>query len=70
MTGLTDTGVDLSKISGGQTKILGKAKSGKSDKCMGVSQLLGARARSAPQSLRLCLHTKGYNVERALYNYS
>jgi len=31
------TGVDLSKILGGQTKILGA----QSDKCMGVSQLLG-----------------------------
>jgi len=33
-------------------KILGD-KVVKSDKCMGVSQLLGARARAAPQSLRL-----------------
>jgi len=48
------TGVDLSKILGGQTKILGGAKDGKSDKRVGVSQLLGARARAAPQSLRLC----------------
>jgi len=45
------TGVDLSKILGGQTKILGGTKGGKSDKCTGVSQLLGA----APLSLRLCL---------------
>src|SRR6218665_3468309 len=43
------TGVDLSKILGGQTKILGE-KVVKSDKCMGVSQLLGARSRAAPQS--------------------
>jgi len=36
----------LTKILGGQTKILwGKVV--KSDKCMGVSQLLGARARAA-----------------------
>jgi len=34
------TGVDFSKILGGQTKILG-GKGGKSQKCMGVSQLLG-----------------------------
>ncbi len=34
------TGVDLSKILGGQTKILGGQKVVKSDKCMGVSQLL------------------------------
>ena len=53
------TGVDLSKIFGGQTKILwanqnmGVQKVVKSDKCMGVSQLLGAGALAAPQSLRL-----------------
>jgi len=35
---------------GGQTKILGVQKVVKSDKCMGVSQLLGARARAAPQT--------------------
>ena len=34
------TGIDLSKILGGQTKILGE-KVVKSDKCMGDSQLLG-----------------------------
>ena len=39
------TGIDLSKILGGQTKIFGEAKG---DKCMGVSQLLGVRARAAP----------------------
>ena len=44
------TGVDLSKILSGQTKLLEGAKS---DKCMGVSQLLGARAWAAPPSLRL-----------------
>jgi len=38
---LLTTGVDLSKILGGQKVV-------KSDKCMGVSQLLGARARAAP----------------------
>ena len=41
------TGVDLSEKLGGQTKILGE-KVVKSDKYMGVSQLLGARARAAP----------------------
>src|SRR6218665_2904269 len=41
------TGVDLSKIFGVQSKILG-GKVVKSDKCMGVSQLLGAGARAAP----------------------
>ena len=41
------TGVDLSKILGGQTKILA-GKGDKSDACMGVYQLLGARARAAP----------------------
>ena len=35
------TGVDLSKILGGQTKILEGLKVVKSDKCIGVSQLLG-----------------------------
>ena len=47
------TDVDLSKILGGKTKILGGQKVVKSDKCMGVSQLTGACARAAPQSLRL-----------------
>ena len=41
------TCVDLSKILDGQNKILGGQKVVKSDKCMGVSQLLGARARAA-----------------------
>jgi len=45
------TGVDLAKILSGQTKIWGREKG---DKCMCVSQLLGARARAAPQSLQLC----------------
>ena len=40
--------VDLSKILGGKTKLLGEQKVVKSDKCMGASQLLGARARAAP----------------------
>ena len=39
-----DTGVDL----GGQAKILGGQKVVKSDKCMDVSQLLGARACATP----------------------
>jgi len=52
---LQKTGVDLSKILGGQTKILEGTEGGKkSVKYMGVSQLLGARARAAPQSLRQC----------------
>ena len=42
------TGVDSSKILGGQTKILRGQKVVKSDKCMGVSQSFGARARAAP----------------------
>ena len=41
------TGVDLSKILGGQTKILGE-KVVKSDKCMGVSQLLGEHVPGLP----------------------
>jgi len=35
-----NNGVDLSKILGGQTKILWEQKVAKSDKCTGVSQLL------------------------------
>ena len=46
------TGVDLSQILGGQSNKLG-GKVVKSDKCMGVSQLLGERARAASLSLRL-----------------
>ena len=46
---LITTGVDLSKILVGQTKILG-GKVVKSDKYIGVSQLLGARARAAFKS--------------------
>jgi len=42
------TGVDMSKILGGQTKILG-GKVVKSDKFMGVPQLLGARDLAAIQ---------------------
>ena len=42
------TGVDLSKILGGKTKISGGQKVVKSDKCMGGSQLLGAHAWAAP----------------------
>jgi len=38
----------LSKILDWQTKILG-AEGDKSDKCMGASQLLGARARAPPK---------------------
>src|SRR6218665_435577 len=48
---LESTGVDLSKILGRQTKILGRQKVVKSDKYMGVSQLLGARARAAPPNV-------------------
>ena len=44
------TGVDFSKILGEQTKILGEQKEVNSDKCMGVSQLLGALALAAPKS--------------------
>src|SRR6218665_4086932 len=40
----------LSKILGGQNKILGGQKVVKRDKCMGVYQLFGARARAAPKS--------------------
>ena len=48
----SSTGGNLSNILGGQNKILGQ-KGIKSDKCMGISQLLGARSRAVPQSLRL-----------------
>ena len=46
---LSVTGVDLSKILRGKPKYWGGQKVVKSDKCMGVSQLLGARARAAPK---------------------
>jgi len=46
------SGIDLSKRLGGQTKILEGQMVVKSDKYMGVSQLLRARA-APPQSLRL-----------------
>jgi len=49
------TEVDLSKILGGPKKFWGKEMA-KSDKCMGISQLLGARAWTAPLSLRLCAY--------------
>ena len=45
---MMDTGVDLSKILGGQTKILGGEKVVNSDKCMGVSQLLGGTCPGCP----------------------
>jgi len=45
------TSVDLSKILGGQTKILG----GNVVKCIGVSQTLAARARAdPPKSTPMC----------------
>ena len=44
------TGVDLSKILGRQTKILGGQKVVKSDKCMDVSQLLGHVPGLPPKS--------------------
>jgi len=50
MVEVLGTGVDLSKILGGQTKILGeKVIKCKCYKCMRVSKLLGARARAAPK---------------------
>jgi len=58
-TELFFTGVDLSKILGGQTKILGE-KVLKGDRCMSVSQLLGARAWAAHQSLHLCSSSNNY----------
>ena len=55
-SGGASTGVDFSKILGGKTKILREQKVIKSDKCMCVSQLLGARARAAPKSQCLWEH--------------
>ena len=40
----------------------------KSDKCMGVSQLLGACARAAPHSLRLCSQRRQHSWEREIFN--
>jgi len=42
------TGIDLSKILGGQTKIWGAKGGKKSAKCMGVSQLLGGTCPGCP----------------------
>ena|SRR6218665_3599371 len=47
------TGVELPKILGGNKILRGKVVI--NDESIGVSQLLGARTRAAPQSLRLCL---------------
>jgi len=55
------TGVDLSKILGGQTKMFG-GKMVKNDKCMGVYQLLGGTCPGCPQSLRLCRKRTGIYV--------
>ena len=41
------TGIDLSKILGGQTQIFGENVV-KTDKCMGVSRFFRVRARAAP----------------------
>jgi len=46
------TGVDLSKILGGNQNI-GEQGVAITDEIIGVSRLLGALARAAPQSLRL-----------------
>src|SRR6218665_3971464 len=46
--GNISTGIDLSKILGGQTKILGGKKVVKSDKCMGDSQLMGGTCPGCP----------------------
>src|SRR6218665_424857 len=43
------TDVDLSKILGGQQNIMGGQNVLKSDKYMGISQLLGGLARAAPK---------------------
>jgi len=56
---IASTGVDLSTILGGQTEILGGGqKVVKSDKCMGVSQLLGGHVPGLPP-LSLCLCSLG-----------
>ena len=44
----------LVKNIGWENQNIGGQKVVRSDKCMGVSQLLGADARAFPQSLRLC----------------
>jgi len=58
------TGIDLSKILGGQTKIFGMQKVVKSDKCMGVFQLLGGTCpgcspKSMPVTPRLPIPNQG-----------
>src|SRR6218665_2237678 len=65
------TGVDLSKILGGQTKILGGQKVIKSDKCMVDSQLLEGTCpgcHQTSQSLRLCMHTHIHTYLRTMHS--
>jgi len=45
--GIPATGVELSEILEGKTQILG-GNVVKTDKCMGVSKILGVRARAVP----------------------
>src|SRR6218665_167524 len=57
-TETADTGIDLTKILGEQTKLLGGQKVVKIDKCMGVSKLLGGPGcppKSTPMSAGLIL---------------
>jgi len=54
------TGVDLSKILGGQTKILGGQKVVKSDKCMGVFQLFGGTCPGCPP--KVYTYAKGQSM--------
>ena len=57
------TGVDLSTILGGQTKILGGQEMVKSDKCMGVSQLLGGTCPGwSPKSTPMMIMSKRMNI--------
>src|SRR6218665_3954638 len=56
-TGITGAPIHWSRLVkniGWANQNIGGQKVVKSDKCMGFSQLLGARARAVPQSLRLC----------------
>ena len=57
----------LDKNSGWANQNIGGQKVVKSEKCMGVSQLLGARAPAAPQSLRLSCIPKSISSPLTLY---
>ena|SRR6218665_3702220 len=59
---LVYTGVDLGKILGWQTKILGGGKVVKCDKRIGVSQFMWGTCPGCPLSLSLCLFISNFQL--------